>query len=416
MFGSSLRGLALGLALWLLAGSTAHAKKSTLTVNFDARSMASTLWIPDKLPVIRGVLVFTGGQGANDQSGDTRPYADSRFYQRFAESIGFAILGSQFTGAYTEAGGGPGQALIDTLEQFATKLNRSELAHAPLLLEGFSNGGYFSLTFAKFKPERVIAFSLNKSGFAKVQMDPALAAVPGVLFWGEEELTKGLPTVIHSIVVQGRREHALWAELKEWGRGHEEGTVERMVVPFFAEMVALRYPAGKTPLRGEVPLVALDETSGWLADHSEASIQTALPVIAPFASYTGDKAAASWLPNENLATLWRGFVTKSPIQLDLPVSEAQLSATQVLQLCASGLADGETVTFYDGAIAVAKDLPVNANGEARGQWRPMWGGGRGFLAIAKTDGVATRTSRPAVVALYGKPPPRVPVPRVKRRP
>src|SRR5262249_20173324 len=157
---------------------------------------------------------------------------------------GFAILGNQFTGAYTEAGGGPGQALIDTLEQFATKTNHPELARAPLLLEGFSNGGYFSVTFAKFKPERVIAFSLHKSVFAKVQLDPAFGAVPGVLFWGEEELTKGLPTVIHSIIVQGRREHALWAELKEWGRGHEEGAAPRMIVPFFAEMVALRYPAG----------------------------------------------------------------------------------------------------------------------------------------------------------------------------
>jgi hypothetical protein len=401
--------------LWLLAGSTAHAKKSTLTVNFDVRSMASTLWIPDKVPVIRGVIVITGGQGENDQSGDTRQYADSRFYQRFAEGLGFAILGNQFTGAYTEAGGGPGQALINTLEQFATKLNHPELARAPLLLEGFSNGGYFSITFAKFKPERVIAFALNKSGFAKVQMDPAFAAVPGVLFWGEEELTKGLPTVIHSIVVQGRREHALWAELKEWGRGHVEGAAPRMIVPYFAEMVALRYPTGKTPLRGDVPLMALDESSGWLGDHSEASIQTELPAIAPFDSYTGDKAAASWLPNESLANLWRGFVTKSPIQLDFPVSEAQLSATQVLQLCASGLDAGETVTFYDGATAVAKDLPVNASGEARGQWRPSWGGTRGFVAIAKTAGVATRTSRPSVVALYGKAPPRPPVVRAKRR-
>jgi hypothetical protein len=130
-----------------------------------------------------------------------------------------------------------------------------------------------------------------------------------------------------------------------------------------------------------------------------------LPVIAPFASYTGDKAAASWLPSEGLANLWRGFVTKTPIELTMPVSEAQLSATQLLQLNAAGLVAGDTVTFFDGATAVAKDVPVNASGEARGQWMPGWGGGRGIVAIANTAGAPARTSRPSVVALYGKAPP-----------
>lgn len=390
----------------------AHAAKSTLSVAFDKRSIASSLWVPNKLPVIRGVLVFTGGQGPNDQSGDTRSLVESRFYQRFAESIGFAILGNQFNGAYTEAESGPGQALLDTLARYATKLNHPELAHAPLLLEGFSNGGYFSFTFAKWKPERVIAFALNKSGFAKAQIDPAFAAVPGMLFWGEEELTKGMPTVIHSIVVQGRAQHALWSELKEWGKGHEEGDVARMFIPFFAEMVAARVPA-KTPLNAGVPLIALAEASGWLGDHSDASIESELPAIGQFAAWGGNKAAASWLPSEGLANLWRGFVTKSPIALDLPVSQAQLSATQLLQMSASGLTSGEIVSFLDGAIELARNLPANGDGETRGLWMPQWGGGRGIVALVKTNAVVTRTSRPSVVVLYGKPPPK---PSSARRP
>ena len=397
----------IALAVSMLGGGVAHAAKSTLTVAFEKRSIASALWVPNKLAVIRGVIVFTGGQGPNDQSGDTRAMVDSRFYQRFAESLGFALLGNQFSGAYTEAGSGPGQALVDSLAQYATRLNHPELARAPLLLEGFSNGGYFSFTFAKWKPERVIAFALNKSGFAKAEIDPAFAAVPGLLFWGEEELTKGMPTVIHSIIVQGREQHALWAELKEWGKGHEEGDVERMIVPFFAEMVAARYPTGKTPLKAEVPLIALAEASGWLGDHSDESINTELPTIAPFSAYGGDTAAASWLPSAGLANLWRGFVTKAPIVLDLPVSQAQLSATQLLQLCVSGLSSGETVGFFDGATEIAKNLAVNSGGEARAQWMPQWGGSRGIVALVKTNGVVTQTSRPSVITLYGKQPPKV---------
>jgi hypothetical protein len=395
------------LAISTLGGGVAHAAKSTLTVAFEKRSVESALWVPNGLGVIRGVIVFTGGQGANDQSGDTRPLVDNRFYQRFAESLGFALLGNQFNGSYTEAESGPGQALLDSLAQYALKLNHPELARAPLLLEGFSNGGYFSFTFAKWKPSRVIAFALNKSGFAKAQIDPAFAAVPGLFFWGEEELTKGMPTVIHSIIVQGRAQHALWAEVKEWGRGHEEGDVERMFVPFFAEMVVARYPAWKSPLTTEVPLIALDEGSGWLGDHSETSIDSELPTIAPFSAYAGDTAAASWLPSAAFANLWRGFVTKLPIRLDLPVSQAQLSATQLLQLRASGLSSGETVSFFDGATEIAKNLPVDSGGEARAQWLPQWGGSRGIVAVVKRSGVVTQTSRPAVITLYGKSSPKI---------
>jgi hypothetical protein len=392
------------LAAWVLGGGVAQAAKSSLVVTFDTRSIASTIWVPDNLDVVRGVIVFTGGQGSNDQSGDTRPSVDSKFYQRFAETIGFAILGNQFTGSYTEAGSGPGQAMLDTLTVYASKLNRPELARAPLLLEGFSNGGFFSFTFTKFLPQRVIAFALNKSGFTKAELDPKFAAVPGVLFWGEEEATKGLQTVIHSLVVQGRAQHALWAELKEWGRGHEEGDVGRMFVPFFADMVAARYPNGKTPLKAEVRLIALTEASGWLGDHADASIDTSLPTIAPFAAYGGDKAAASWLPSEGLASLWRGFVTKTPITLDAPVSEAQLSAAQVLQLSASGLASTETVSFLDGASELAADVAVSG-GRATAEWKPAWGGGRGIVAVAKVAGVVVRTSRPSVIALTGRAPP-----------
>jgi hypothetical protein len=398
------RFAAFAFVAWVLNSSAAHAAKSALVVTFDQRQIAATLWYPDTLDVIRGVLVVTGGQGQNDQSGDTRGMADSAFYQRFAESIGFAILGNQFSGSYTDAGSGPGQALLDTLTVFASKTNHPELANAPLLLEGFSNGGYFSFTFAKWKPGRVIAFALNKSGFTKAELDPAFAGVPGVLFWGEEEGTKGMPTVIHSLVMQGRQQHALWAELKEWGRGHEEGEVERVFIPFFADMVAARYPNGKTPRTGEVQLIALDETTGWLGDHADASINMSLPTISTFAAYSGDKAGASWLPNEGIANLWRGFVTKTPLKLDSPATNAQLNAAQAMQLSASGVVSGETVNFLDGARTLAVDVAASG-GVARASWTPEWGGGRGIVAVAKSGGASTRTSRPAAIALYGKAPP-----------
>lgn len=391
--------------------SSALASKTMNSVPFaDSSSLATTLWLPDNLEIIRGVVVFTGGQSGNG-SGDTRSLADDRFWQRFSESTGFGIVGTQFTGSYTDASSGPGQALLDSLQAFGDKTSHPELANAPLLLEGFSNGGFFSYTFASWKPERVIAFCLNKSGFADAPLTAAFLAVPGLLIWGSEEPNAGVPTVIHSLVQRGRMKHALWAELKDWGAEHEEGGAEHIFPPFFAEMIAARYPSGRDPKSGEVPLLALDEASGWLGDHGDDSVNSNLPTIAAYAAYGGDASAASWLPSEGMATLWRGFVTKSPIMLSAPTAGQQLDASRALQLTAAGLDASDKASFLDGARVLAKDVSAQS-GSAKASWLPTWGGVRGIVALGVNASAApTRTSRPANVVLYGMDAPDAPRPQ-----
>jgi hypothetical protein len=378
-----------------------QAAKATSSIVFDSRALVTTLWYPNNLALIRGVVVFTGGAGSG-MSGDTRGMVNNPFWQRFAESVGFGILGNQFTGSYANAAAGSGQALLDSLASLATTSGHAELMHAPLLVEGFSNGGYFSFTFTQFAPARVIAFCLNKSGFARAPLDAAFLNVPGLLIWGSEEPTTGVPTVIHDLVQQGRMQHALWAELKEWGVAHAEGGADWIFAPFFADMIAARYPAAATPLTGDVPLLALSEQTGWLADSSDSSVSSNLPLIAAFGSYAGDKQAASWLPSEGVANLWRGFVTQTPIQLVAPTPGAQLDANQPLQLRASGFGSGETASFFDGAAALVTSV-TTSGGTANAAWNPRWGGARGILALAVDGrGATTRTSRPVNVVLYGK--------------
>jgi hypothetical protein len=381
----------------------AHAAKATHNVTYGSSALATTLWYPDGLSLIRGVLVFTGGQGSGVSS-DTRAMADDRFWQRFGESVGFAIIGDQFTGSYTNAANGPGMALLDSLTALANETGHPELEHVPLLVEGFSNGGYFSFTFAQFVPARVIAFCVNKSGFATAPLDAAFLAVPGFLVWGSEEPATHTPTVIHDLVTQGRKQHALWAELREWGAQHEDGSASRAFAPFFAEMIAARYPASASPLHAPVALTALREEDGFLGDHSDASVGSSLPMLATFAAYGGDKTAASWLPSEGLANVWRGFVTKSPIGLDMPGAHAQLDANQTLPLQASGIDGVGPVRFLAGAALLVGDVAVSG-GQAKASWTPDAGGVRGLLAVAlDASGAVARISRPADVVLYGKPP------------
>jgi hypothetical protein len=395
-------------ALLVLAPSGVHAARVSTSVSFDSRSVVTTLWYPDNLATIRGVILFTGGQG-NGVSGDTRGLVNYPFWQRFAESEGFGLLGEQFTGSYTDAAGGPGQAIFDSLASLAAITAHPELVNAPLLPTGFSNGGYFSFTFAQFAPARVIAFCVNKSGFAKAPMDAAFLAVPGLLIWGSEEPVTFVPTVIHSLVQQGRLQHAVWAEAKEWGVAHQEGTADTIIAPFFSEMIAARYPSTATPRAGYVPLRPLDESQGWLGDISDASLNSNLPSVATFASYAGDKTAAAWLPNAAFATVWRGFVTKTPIDLQAPTASAQFDANQPLQLQAAGFASGETASFLAGATELVASV-VPASGTASASWSPRWGGPLGIVALAvDAQHVTTRTSRPAHVVLYGKAAPSAPL-------
>jgi hypothetical protein len=390
------------LLVGALPAPVAHAAKVTHNITYGSSALATTLWYPDDLQLIRGVVVFTGGQGSGGSS-DTRALVDDRFWQRFSESFGFAIMGDQFSGSYTNAANGPGMALLDSLSALATDTGHPELAHAPLLVEGFSNGGYFSFTFAQFAPTRVIAFCLNKSGYATAPLDPAFLAVPGFLIWGSEEPASGTPTVIHDLVSQGRKQHALWAELREWGAQHEEGSAVQAFAPFFAEMIAARYPATASPLSAAVALTPLREQDGFLGDHGDASVSSSLPSITSFAAYGGDKTTQSWLPSAALANIWRGFVTKSPIGLDAPSASAQLDATQTLTLTASNLGGAPQVSFFAGADPLASEVAVSG-GQAKASWAPEAGGVLGILAMAlDAGGAVARISRPANVVLYGKP-------------
>ena len=101
-----------------------------------------------------------------------------------------------FIEEYVNVSQGSGQAFLDAMTAFATRARHPELATAPFLLWGMSAGGEFNYEFVCWKPERVVAFVVNKGNIYYTALAPASARqVPGVLFTGGKDLEFRTSTV-----------------------------------------------------------------------------------------------------------------------------------------------------------------------------------------------------------------------------
>jgi dienelactone hydrolase len=160
-----------------------------------------------------------------------------------------------------------------------------------------SAGGQFNYEFALWKPERVVAFVVNKGGvYYSALASEAAQQVPGFFFIGERDLAFR-NDIIAGIFAINRRAGALWALAVEPGAGHQVAGSQDMAVMFFDEVIPLRLP----PVRGAPVLTPLDRDAGFIADPETLAVQPASD--APRTSYP-----TSWLPTEALALAWQTLV------------------------------------------------------------------------------------------------------------
>jgi hypothetical protein len=261
------------------------------------------LWLPSDSGVIRGALVLVPGSNL-----DGRAMADDPVWRTFAASQRLAIIACHFADKphdqdfieeYADASRGSGQALLEALERLARRAGHPELAGAPLLLWGMSAGGEFNYEFTAWKPERVIAFVVNKGGIYYTALTSRAArAVPGLLFVGGWDIEARTDT-IRGLFAVNRRAGALWALTEEPAVGHVGGRSREMSLLFFEEVLPLRLGEPGSPLR------ALHAASGYLGDLRSKDYRPA-----GGDSPAGDSAA--WLPTERAARAWRSIVTSAP--------------------------------------------------------------------------------------------------------
>jgi len=265
------------------------------------------LWYPDDYKTVAGIIILTAGSNA-----DGRGQVDDSLWQELALKHNFALLGCWFTDSphedmsiesYANAGLGSGQALLDIITRFAAKSGHSSMAGAPLLLWGHSAGGQFNYEFACWKPERVIAFVVNKGGFYYTALAPKQARnVPGLFFTGETDLD-ARRDIIKGIFSMNRRAGALWAFAEEPGTGHQVGQTKKMTAVFFDEVIPLRAHRNLPGNDNSAELTLLKESSGYIGDFKSR-------IIFPVAEGRRVVYPASWLPGPRSAEAWLSFVKK----------------------------------------------------------------------------------------------------------
>ena len=270
------------------------------------------LWYPDDSPAIRAVVVLVPGS-----NGDGRPGADDPAWQAFAKNHGLALVGCHFTDKphdqsfveeYANVSQGSGQALLDSLSALGARSRHPELATAPLFLWGMSAGGQFNYEFVAWKPQRVLAFVVNKGGIYYTALtSPASRTVPGMLFTGGKDLESRIDIIV-GLFALNRRGGALWAIAEEPGAAHIVGRSRDMAVIFFEDVLALR-------LGEDGAMKPLAESSGYLGDPHEKTIRPAAEGQAP--SYP-----TAWLPTLRVARAWQALVTGKPFEPDAPSNPA----------------------------------------------------------------------------------------------
>jgi poly(3-hydroxybutyrate) depolymerase len=256
-------------------------------------------WYPESAGPLRAVVILVPGS-----NGDGRPQVDEPFWQEFATRLHLGLVGCRFTDKphdqmfieqYVDVSKGTGPALLDAVNAFARRSNHAEVANAPLLLWGMSAGGEFNYEFVAWKPERVIAFIVNKGNvYYTALASDAARRVPGILFTGEKDLEYRIQAVTGLFGIN-RRAGALWAIAQEPGVGHAVARSRDLAAILFEDMLAARLSGAQT----------LDEKTGYFGDPKTGA-------ITPVGDTKAPATPTAWLPTERVAKAWQAVITGKP--------------------------------------------------------------------------------------------------------
>lgn len=312
----------------IFGGGPARADGRYYTVDYPASTgtngirVASTftIWIPDGVSRLRGVIVHQHGAGITaSKEGATAAY--DLHWQALAKKWDCALLGPCYhvlnDGDLGPAGAeywfdprrGSDKVFLNALADLAVKTGHAELTRVPWAIWGHSAGAGWADAMGTLYPERIVAIYYRsgctyvwsakppeaKQEYPPVPVTPNSYGVPRMCTEGAKEnwLTGMLQTTFRNYRSKGGP--AGFAV--DPRTGHECGDSRYFAIPFLDACLAMRLPDKWS--RDQI-LKPVDLSQAWLAPCGGDK-------AVPAADYQGDVDESVWLPNETVARAWMDY-------------------------------------------------------------------------------------------------------------
>ena len=284
-----------------------------------------TIWIPDNVKMLRGVVVHQHGCGEGScRSGLTGAF--DLHWQALAKKHDCALLAPSYSQPqqadcqmWCDPRNGSSQAFQKCLVDLGELSGHPELSKVPWALWGHSGGGHWAGGMVMLHPDRVAAAWL-RSGVPLLKPNPDR---PAIKVYSLPEAALGVPLMCNpgtkeGVTVKDGRFARVWPANEEFffkvrGRGgligvavdpltaHECGNQRYLAIPWLDVCLSMRLPESV----GE-PLRPMPIEQAWLA--KLLSVDSV-----PARDFAGDATKAVWLPTEQVARRWMEYVRDTKV-------------------------------------------------------------------------------------------------------
>jgi len=337
-------GTTLLLALGVVGfGGTMRGAGHYLRIDYPASTASNelqvavtyTLWIPDGVKTLRGIIVHQRGAGTTASTeGSTAAY--DLHWQALVKKWDCALWGSSYHVQNEKIDISPGaselwfdprrgseKTFLQGLTDFAAKSAHPEMDKIPWVLWGHSGGGIWSDVMTTLHPDRVIAVWMRSGSalmflthpeFIRPDVPATLYKIPMMTNPGVKEKPKldpdapDNPTDVEKMKGPWLGNIATFREYRAQGgligfapdprTGHECGDSRYLAIPFLDACLAARLPDKGNK---DQTLKPMDASKAWLAPlFGDEAV--------PAAEFKGNANEAVWLPNETVAKAWMEYV------------------------------------------------------------------------------------------------------------
>lgn len=351
--------------LGCLAGMTQAAGPQGTVYQFTVPKQGSMIadptyycWIPADMGTARSLIVHQHGC---TRERDAREMMTDLQWLTLAKKWNSAFIAPSLTTGSNCANwatieNGSGDAFLMALDTLARRSGHPEIKTIPWALWGHSGGSAWITAMTGKYPQRV-AVGVAQSCGVDISNVPATLKIPILHHNGKSDICHN-----DALFATGKAKGSLWAHAINpnpiWVtaptaysadiEGHAPHDLRMIAIPWIEAGLTARLPAQA----GGSVLTAMDTSAAWLGNKTSLAIASA-------ASFTGDKSAACWFPNQAFAKQWAEYMVNGTINdSSLPPPPSNLTgafANRQIVLKWDANADLETgiktfIVYRNGAV------------------------------------------------------------------